>query len=219
MALLGCFEFTQDRQNPEIMAPMSREQTRQKLTTEVVEPPLPPFFSQGSTERRGGVGWGYWARWSLSHQPMRTALAPTSRKLGLAGNAPSPHFHPKSRAAKHLTSDERRRDDLLLDSPQQLLERWYRDREGLLWRVEQVLRSEDLRKRMRLGPSDVKLPIQLAPFNPAIDPRSGELGFACIVVPPTESYTKNTGAWSVNPVRTPPPPPILTARLPSSISA
>ena len=145
-----------------------------------------------------------WARWRCpTHHLMRTALAPTSRKLGLAGNAPIPHPHTKSRAAKHLTCDERRRDDLLLCSPQQLLEWWYRDREGLLRRVEQVLRSEDLRKRMRLGPSDVKLPIQLAPFNPAIDPRSGELGFACIVVPPTAGYSKNKGTYSLYPVRIP----------------
>ena len=112
------------------------------------------------------------------------------------------------RIAPHLTRDARRRDDLPYATPQELLALWKRDPGELMHRFEQVLGHvwEILRLRpsdLQLCPSDLQLPIQLGPFNPAIDPLSGELGFACLVLPPTESYSKETGDFRVYSVPTP----------------
>ena len=72
---------------------------------------------------------------------------------------------------------------------------------GHVWNILRLGPSD-----LQLRPSDLQLPIQLGPFNPAIDPLSGDLGFACLVLPPTESYSQNTGGFSVYSVLTPPLP-------------
>jgi len=134
---------------------------------------------------------------------MARKLEPAGKK-GLTGEARTP-TRGKS-AGRHLTCDAWRRNCILFETPRHLLAWWDRDREGLLGRVEQLLLSEHVGKRRPLSPANLKPRIQLGPFNPDIDPLSGDLGFACLVMPPTESYTKNTGDYSLKPVRTPFPP-------------
>ena len=173
---------------------------------------------------------------------MARKLAPAARMVTLAGEAPPPppptrartaqHLPSdgwrsgplpactptqRSRTARHLTCDARRRDNLPYATPQQLLAMADRDPAGLLGRFEQAL--EHVRNARRLGPSDLKLRIQLGPFNPAMNPLSGELGFVCIFIPPTESYSQNTGTFSLYAVRPhpslPQPPSAFQHRRPS----
>jgi len=104
------------------------------------------------------------------------------------------------------------RDHLPYAAPQQLLDLAERDRAGLLGQFEQAL--EHVRKTRRLGPSDLKLPIQLSPFDTSINPFAKTLGFACVVMPPTEGHgSRNKGTFSLYPVRPPPSLPHRPAAL------
>ena len=108
-------------------------------------------------------------------------------------------------------SDERRRDNLLYETPQQLLDLWKRDRPKLMRQIKQAL--DQFHRTGRLRPSDLKLHVQLSPYDTSIRPilgyedgeyDPGKLGAACIVVPPTEGRGSNTkGPYSVHAVLPP----------------
>ena len=108
--------------------------------------------------------------------------------------------------AQHLTYDMGRRGDLLYETPQNLLDLWKRDRPGLMRSIKQSLDS--IKRTGRLRPSDLKLHIQLSPFDTSIRPLTGyeggefhpdRLGAACLVVSPTEGRGSNTkGTYSVH---------------------
>ena len=109
-----------------------------------------------------------------------------------------------------------RRNDLLYATPQQLLDMVERDPAELKLRFKQAL--DHFHDTGRLRPSDLQIPIRLAPYDTAVTPLAGyeggdfdpgRLGVACIVVPPTEARGSNSkGSWSLSG-----PSPVLTPSL------
>ena len=123
-----------------------------------------------------------------------------------------PHPHPKVPHCTALNSDERRRNNLLFETRQRLLELWNDDPDGLRRRFARAL--ENVRRTRSLDDSDVKVPIELSPFNTSAHLRTGyedgeirpeKPGTVVIFIPPTEGWgSKNKNTWSLHPVPTPP---------------
>lgn len=118
---------------------------------------------------------------------------------------------------------------LQYDTPQQLLDMAEHDRGGYLRGILQVLENAgEYLAAGRLPPSELKLPMQLAPYPTSIirikgyeggEYSPGELGVGCTVVPPSEGRGSNTtGGWSLRSVSSlnPSPPPACP---PASLSS
>jgi hypothetical protein len=116
--------------------------------------------------------------------------------------------------------------DLQYATPQQLLDMQQNNRASFERNIKEVLENAwEYVRTGHLRPSDLKLPMQLAPYPTHVTPLTGyeggeyhpkKLGVGSTVVPPSEGRGSDTkGGWRVRCVSSLQPCP--TASLPSSI--